>query len=215
MKIMFNLMNEARIEVGLQGLGTATAAYEHAVEYAKERLQGAEILELKNPEAPQVPIIRHADVRRQLLWMKAHVEGCRALLYYTSFCQDMMEAAAEQGGETAVGEPRRPAHPRLQGLRDEPGPRCLFDGDRCLRRIRLLLGVPRGAVHAGLQDHPDLRRHQRHPGPRPGGPQAGHQEGHAPAGHRQGDGCHHRDRARGDTRSSLPMSITSPRRRTP
>ena len=85
MKIMFNLMNEARIEVGLQGLGTATAAYEHAVEYAKQRLQGAEIFEFKNPEAPQVPIIRHADIRRLLLWMKAHVEGCRALLYYTSF----------------------------------------------------------------------------------------------------------------------------------
>jgi hypothetical protein len=93
MKIMFNLMNEARIEVGLQGLGTATAAYEHALEYAKQRLQGAEIFEFKNPEAPQAPIIRHADIRRQLLWMKAHVEGCRALLYYTSFCQDMMEAA--------------------------------------------------------------------------------------------------------------------------
>lgn len=96
MKVMFNLMNEARIEVGLQGLGTATAAYEHALEYAKQRLQGAEIFEFKNPEAPQVPIIRHADIRRQLLWMKAHVEGCRALLYYTSFCQDMMEAASSK-----------------------------------------------------------------------------------------------------------------------
>jgi hypothetical protein len=93
MKVMFHLMNEARLEVGLQGLGTATAAYEHAVEYAKQRLQGAEIFEFKNPAAPQVPIIRHPDIRRQLLWMKAHVEGCRALLYYTSFCQDMMEAA--------------------------------------------------------------------------------------------------------------------------
>jgi alkylation response protein AidB-like acyl-CoA dehydrogenase len=92
-KIMFHLMNEARIEVGMQGLGAATAAYQSALAYSKERLQGSEVWELKDPDAPRVPIIHHPDIRRSLLWMKAHVEGIRALIYYTAYCQDMATAA--------------------------------------------------------------------------------------------------------------------------
>ncbi len=93
MRIMFKLMNEARLEVGNQALGVASAAYEHAVQYAKERIQGTEIFEMKNPDAKPVPIIRHPDIRRTLLWMKAHVEGMRSLLYYTYYCIDMEETA--------------------------------------------------------------------------------------------------------------------------
>jgi len=89
MAIMFQLMNEARLEVGVQALGTATAAYEHAVAYAKERIQGVAIWDMKNPDAKSVPIIQHPDIRRTLLWMKSHVEGIRALLYYTAYCMDM------------------------------------------------------------------------------------------------------------------------------
>jgi len=88
MKIMFQMMNEARIGVGLQSLAGASIAYLHALHYAKERLQGSSLFEMKNPEAPRVPIIQHADVRRMLLWMKAHVEGMRALMYYASYCVD-------------------------------------------------------------------------------------------------------------------------------
>jgi hypothetical protein len=88
MKVMFQLMNEARIGVGIQGLALASIAYLHAVQYAKERLQGSSLLEMKNPEAPRVPIIQHADVRRMLLWMKSHVDGFRALMYYTALCED-------------------------------------------------------------------------------------------------------------------------------
>jgi len=88
-------MNEARIAVGLQSVAGASIAYLHALNYAKERLQGSSLLEMKNPEAPRVPIIQHADVRRMLLWMKAHVEGMRALLGYVSYCVDR-----EQGMES-------------------------------------------------------------------------------------------------------------------
>ncbi|MDD3250830.1 MAG: acyl-CoA dehydrogenase [Smithellaceae bacterium] len=95
MKIMFQMMNEARIAVGLQSVAGASIAYLHALNYAKERLQGSSLLEMKNPEAPRVPIIQHADVRRMLLWMKAHVEGMRALLCYVSYCVDR-----EQGMES-------------------------------------------------------------------------------------------------------------------
>jgi len=99
MKIMFQMMNEARIAVGLQSVASASIAYLHALNYAKERLQGSSLLEMKNPEAPRVPIIQHADVRRMLLWMKAHVEGMRALLGYASYCVDRehgMESEADR-----------------------------------------------------------------------------------------------------------------------
>jgi len=92
MKVMFQLMNEARISVGLQGMGTAATAYLHALQYAKDRLQGSDIANLQNPDAPRVPIISHPDVRRMLLWMKSHVDGMRALLYFCGLCFDKAEA---------------------------------------------------------------------------------------------------------------------------
>ncbi len=93
-KIMFQLMNEARIGVGILSLSVGGAAYLHALNYAKERIQGSSIFDMKNPLAPRVPIIRHADVRRMLLWMKSHVDGFRALTYYTAFCEDRAHALA-------------------------------------------------------------------------------------------------------------------------
>ncbi|MBN1636494.1 MAG: acyl-CoA dehydrogenase [Deltaproteobacteria bacterium] len=96
MKVMFQLMNEARIGVGMQGLTSGTIAYMHALQYAKERLQGSSILEFKNPEAPRVPIIQHPDVRRMLLWMKAHVDGMRALMYYATYCGDKALTASDE-----------------------------------------------------------------------------------------------------------------------
>ena len=89
MRIMFHMMNEARLEVGIQGLGHASAALEHAVQYAKERIQSTPVWEMKNPDAKAVPIIMHPDVRRDLLWMKAYVEGIRAMNLFVAFCLDM------------------------------------------------------------------------------------------------------------------------------
>ncbi len=96
MKIMFQLMNEARISVGVQGLGAAVPAYLHALNYAKERLQGASLVNMQNPDAPRVPIIEHPDVRRMLLWMKTQVEGMRALVYYCGMCLDRSESLADE-----------------------------------------------------------------------------------------------------------------------
>ncbi len=81
MSAMFTMMNEARLAVGLQGLGLAEVSYQNAVIYAKERLQGRGLKGAVFPEKPADPIIVHPDVRRQLLTMKALVEGCRALAY--------------------------------------------------------------------------------------------------------------------------------------
>jgi alkylation response protein AidB-like acyl-CoA dehydrogenase len=77
---MFQMMNYARIGVGIQGLAVASTAYLNALEYAKERKQGANIANWKDPEAERVAIIEHPDVRRMLLDMKARVEGIRALI---------------------------------------------------------------------------------------------------------------------------------------
>ncbi len=91
MKIMFQMMNESRLDVGLQGQSIASAAYEHAVQYAKERIQSKSALAGKDADA--VTIINHPPVRRMLLWMKAYLEGIRALNYFTGFCLDMAEAS--------------------------------------------------------------------------------------------------------------------------
>lgn len=93
MKVMFNMMNEARLEVGMQSLGHASAAYEHAVQYAKERIQSTPVWEMKNPNAKAVPIIQHPDIRRKLLLMKAYVEGIRALNYFAAYCMDSARVA--------------------------------------------------------------------------------------------------------------------------
>ncbi len=93
MRIMFNMMNEARLAVGFQGLAQASAAYMYALRYAKERFQGPEISTMKDPVAPKVPIIEHPDVRRMLMWMKSVTEGIRALLYYACYCQDRINTA--------------------------------------------------------------------------------------------------------------------------
>ena len=91
MRAMFLMMNEARLLVGLQGLSCASASYMNAVNYARERVQGKNLLSFMDKEAPSVPIIQHPDIRRQLLTMKAYVEGMRSLLYYVAYCDDMIE----------------------------------------------------------------------------------------------------------------------------
>ncbi|MEN6476067.1 MAG: acyl-CoA dehydrogenase [Syntrophaceae bacterium] len=96
MKVMFQMMNEARIGVGMQGLTSGSIAYLHALQYAKERLQGASLMNFANPDAPRVPIIQHADIRRMLLWMKAHVEAMRAFMYFASYCGDRAVTAADE-----------------------------------------------------------------------------------------------------------------------
>ncbi len=93
MKVMFQMMNEARIGVGLQGFASASIAYLHALQYAKERMQGSSIMEFKNPDAPRVPIIEHPDVRRMLLWMKSNTESMRAMGYYCAYLFDLAHTA--------------------------------------------------------------------------------------------------------------------------
>ncbi len=96
MEVMFHMMNEVRLEVGTQSFTSANLAYQHALDYAKQRLQGRSIENLADHGAAQVPIIRHPDVRRMLLKMKAYVEGLRSLIYYVAFCFDKEETAGDK-----------------------------------------------------------------------------------------------------------------------
>ena len=100
MSQMFKMMNGARIAVGVQGLSVASSAYLNALEYAKDRKQGASIRNWKDANAPRVPIIEHADVRRMLLDMKSRVEGIRALAIKLTNHQD--RATALQGKDDAA-----------------------------------------------------------------------------------------------------------------
>ncbi len=93
MKIMFQMMNEARLDVSQQALGTASSAYMHAVTYAKNRIQGAD--PAKKGDFTSVPIIKHPDVRRMLLWMKSQVEAMRMLTLLAAYSADM--AHVEKG----------------------------------------------------------------------------------------------------------------------
>jgi hypothetical protein len=82
MRAMFTMMNEARLEVGVQGLGIAETAYQSAVAYARERLQGRALSGAAQPDQPADPLLVHPDVRRMLLTMRAFSEGARALAYW-------------------------------------------------------------------------------------------------------------------------------------
>lgn len=90
MASMFIMMNDARQLVGLQGFAVATTSYMHALGYARERVQSANLLK---PKDGGVPIIQHPDVRRQLLEMKSYVEGMRSLVYYSGICHDKIKTA--------------------------------------------------------------------------------------------------------------------------
>ena len=99
MRAMFTMMNDARLGVGLQGYAQAEAAYQNAVIYANDRLQGRDVTGAKAPEKAADPIIVHPDIRRNLMDQKSFVEGARAFTYWGATLLDrahkMDDAAAE------------------------------------------------------------------------------------------------------------------------
>ncbi|MBI1261937.1 MAG: acyl-CoA dehydrogenase [Rhizobiales bacterium] len=100
MRAMFTMMNEARLGVGLQGLSQSEVAYQNAVTYARERLQGRSLTGPKEESKPADPIIVHPDVRRMLLNAKSFNEGARAFLIWTSLMGDL----AHRSDDPALAE---------------------------------------------------------------------------------------------------------------
>ncbi len=103
MRQMFQLMNEARIMTGMQGVALAGVAYENARRFARDRAQGVSVNKLGDRSAQSVPIIEHGDVRRMLLLQKSHVEGLRALAYYAAFLADTEVTATDPDAAAAAG----------------------------------------------------------------------------------------------------------------
>ena len=99
MRAMFTMMNEARLGVGLQGYAVAEAAYQNAVLYAKERLQGRAVTGAQNPAGPADPLIVHPDIRRALMDQKSFLEGARALAFWAAHLIDR----ARHGDDAAEG----------------------------------------------------------------------------------------------------------------
>ncbi len=92
MPIMFHMMNEARLEVGVQGLSGGSSSYHYAKAYAKDRIQGVSIDEHGKDGAKAIAIIEHPDVRRMLMWQKVHVETMRSLVYDVALRLDLWHA---------------------------------------------------------------------------------------------------------------------------
>ena len=97
---MFNVIEYARMLVGTKAIATLSTGYLNALAYAKERVQGADLLQSADKTAPRVTITHHPDVRRQLMLLKSYSEGLRALVHFTAHWQD--EVARGTAGDAAV-----------------------------------------------------------------------------------------------------------------
>ncbi|HNT89727.1 MAG TPA: acyl-CoA dehydrogenase family protein, partial [Candidatus Hydrogenedentes bacterium] len=134
LEYMFQLMNRARIFVGIQAVGGASAAYQCALAYARERLQGREVTS-RDPLAPQIPIIEHPDVRTMLLRQKAFIEGCVGMILYCATTADIREHTENEEEKE-----------RLQLLLELLTPCCKAHGsDGAFESIRLAMQCLGGA----------------------------------------------------------------------
>ena len=175
---MFIMMNAARLGVGLQGLAQGEVAYQNAVAYAKDRRQGRALVpDEREPDAKADPIIVHPDVRRMLMEAKAFNEARPRARPVGRAPGRYRPQGADRGGARGGRRPARPAHPGDQGLSHRQGLRGRGQRPADLWRPRLYPRMGHGAVRPRRPHRPDLRRHQRHPGARPGRPQARRQDG--------------------------------------
>ncbi|MCR8723146.1 acyl-CoA dehydrogenase C-terminal domain-containing protein [Frigidibacter sp. ROC022] len=103
MRAMFTMMNEARIGVGLQGYAQAEVAYQNALAYAKDRLQGRAVTGPENPDGPADPLIVHPDIRRSLMDQKSFIEGARALTFWGATLIDAAHRSGDKEADALIG----------------------------------------------------------------------------------------------------------------
>jgi alkylation response protein AidB-like acyl-CoA dehydrogenase len=101
---MFKVIEYARMMVGTKAIATLSTGYLNALEYAKTRVQGADLTQMTDKTAPRVTILHHPDVRRALMTQKAYAEGLRALYLYTAAHQDAAAAAVVSGADPELAE---------------------------------------------------------------------------------------------------------------
>ncbi|HTV70196.1 MAG TPA: acyl-CoA dehydrogenase C-terminal domain-containing protein [Rhizobiaceae bacterium] len=121
LKAMFTMMNEARLGVGLQGLSIAEVAYQNAVAYAKERIQGRSLSGPKAPDKKADPIIVHPDIRRKLMTMKAFNEGGRALILWTAIKSDVAHRSGDEKDAQAADDHMGLMTPIIKGVLTDKG----------------------------------------------------------------------------------------------
>lgn len=118
---MFVMMNEARLGVGLQGLSIAEIAYQNAVSYARERIQGRSLSGVKAPEKKADPIIVHPDIRRALLTIKSFTEAGRAFTLWTALKSDIAHRSGDAAEKQAADDILGLATPILKGVLTDKG----------------------------------------------------------------------------------------------
>jgi alkylation response protein AidB-like acyl-CoA dehydrogenase len=101
---MFRVIEQARMMVGTKAISTLSTGYLNALEYAKERVQGADLTQAADKTAPRVTITHHPDVRRSLMTQKAFAEGMRALVLFTASQQDAVQLASAKGEHDDMAE---------------------------------------------------------------------------------------------------------------
>jgi hypothetical protein len=99
---MFKVIEDARMMVGTKAIATLSTGYLNALDYARNRVQSADLTQMTDKTAPRVTIIHHPDVRRMLMLQKAYAEGMRALVLYTATLQDTLQIAAAEGRTDAA-----------------------------------------------------------------------------------------------------------------
>jgi acyl-CoA dehydrogenase len=155
LKAMFVMMNEARLGVGLQGLSIGEVAYQNAVAYAKDRIQGRSLTGAKAPDKKADPIIVHPDIRRKLMTMRAFNEAGRALVLWTAIKSDV----AHRSGDDKERRRRRPhglMTPVIKGVLTDKGFEQCGDGAAGVRRPRLHRRARHEPVRARCPHRHDL-----------------------------------------------------------
>jgi len=128
LKTMFIMMNEARLGVGLQGLGLAEVAYQYSLAFAKDRIQGRSLTGPKNPDGPADPIIVHPDVRRMLMNQKVFVEGARALALWTALHGDLEHKSEDEATREKSGDYMALLTPVIKAYLTDKGYECVSEG---------------------------------------------------------------------------------------
>ncbi|MCB1483138.1 MAG: acyl-CoA dehydrogenase C-terminal domain-containing protein [Rhodobiaceae bacterium] len=121
LRAMFTMMNEARLGVGIQGLAQSEVAYQNAVEYARDRLQGRALTGDKAPDKPADPIIVHPDVRRMLMNQKAFNEAARALVIWSALKADVTRGSQDEAEKQAAEDHMGLLTPVIKGVLTDTG----------------------------------------------------------------------------------------------
>ncbi len=134
LRIMFVMMNEARLGVGIQGLAQSEVAYQNAVDFARERLQSRAISGVKAPDKPADPIIVHPDVRRMLMDARAFNEGARAFSFWVTLYADLLHKSPDPAVREKAGDYMALLTPVVKGFMTDKG------FDNCSKSLQVFGG---------------------------------------------------------------------------